>query len=464
MKLPVVYSVDLRQEKVEHDEAISQIKTESTPRGSQGWPHQSQQWPFGDRFQNLSYLGKGSYGIVYEARTLQSSDVAEFGRSMVALKKQTQVFRDVVRGKRILRELAILARLEHHCVMRLHDVFVFGGDPSIFDHLCFAMEIGDADLGSMLRKDLTLLPSQINTIFYNLLIGLKYIHSAGIYHWDLKPSNVLVMGDCTTKICDFGLARSAPVHSSVLASGRRVSRKPTRVLTGYVASRFYRAPEIVLCQRQCDEMVDVWSAGCIAAELTQMLEGVPFRSRGPLFPGTTCFPFSLTGCHFCLDTGTTRGPLFPGTTCLPFLDHWRDQDQMNVIFDTLGTPSETDIQKLERQDAQAYIRCFAPRVGCGLRERLPFAVAQMGIEMVEVIESMLCFTPCDRNSVDDVLNHKLFETIRQPSKETTAPGHIALEYDQDCELTREELQRAFAHEIRFFKSCQQEGASRTCDE
>jgi p38 MAP kinase len=88
---------------------------------------------------------------------------------------------------------------------------------------------------------------------------LKYVHSAGVVHRDLKPSNILVNENCDLKICDFGLARIQDPQ-----------------MTGYVSTRYYRAPEIMLTWQKYDVEVDIWSAGCIFAE---MLEGKP------LFPG-----------------------------------------------------------------------------------------------------------------------------------------------------------------------------------
>jgi serine/threonine protein kinase len=88
---------------------------------------------------------------------------------------------------------------------------------------------------------------------------LKYVHSAGVVHRDLKPSNILINENCDLKICDFGLARIQDPQ-----------------MTGYVSTRYYRAPEIMLTWQKYDVEVDIWSAGCIFAE---MLEGKP------LFPG-----------------------------------------------------------------------------------------------------------------------------------------------------------------------------------
>lgn len=99
----------------------------------------------------------------------------------------------------------------------------------------------------------------IFTFCFLLQRGLKYVHSAGVIHRDLKPSNILINDNCDLKICDFGLARVQETQ-----------------MTGYVSTRYYRAPEIMLTWRRYNEKVDIWSAGCIFAE---MLLG------RPIFPG-----------------------------------------------------------------------------------------------------------------------------------------------------------------------------------
>lgn len=117
-------------------------------------------------------------------------------------------------------------------------------------------------LGTDLHRLLTSRPLEkqfIQYFLYQILRGLKYVHSAGVVHRDLKPSNILVNENCDLKICDFGLARIQDPQ-----------------MTGYVSTRYYRAPEIMLTWQKYDVEVDIWSAGCIFAE---MLEGKP------LFPG-----------------------------------------------------------------------------------------------------------------------------------------------------------------------------------
>merc|ERR1719359_2522889 len=107
-------------------------------------------------------------------------------------------------------------------------------------------------------------------------------------------------------------------------------------------------------------MIDVWSVGCIYAELLGMLEGTHTADRGPLFPGASCFPLSPDHKHKTDYKYHTRGK----------------HDQLNMIFNLLGTPSEAEINCLEREDAKRYIKCFADREGTGLAEKFSRVAAE----------------------------------------------------------------------------------------
>merc|ERR1719217_803195 len=120
-----------------------------------------------------------------------------------------------------------------------------------------------------------------------------------------------------------------------------------RHLTTHVVTRWYRAPEVILLQKNYTDAIDIWSTGCIYAELLQMLPGMEFKDRGPIFPGSTCFPLSPDRKHKKDYRFHTRGK----------------QDQLNTIFDVIGTPTDVEVDRMEKDDAKRYLRLFDAREG-----------------------------------------------------------------------------------------------------
>merc|ERR1719440_1124223 len=153
-----------------------------------------------DNYEISQLIGSGAYGQVIEAFDHAKGE-------LVAVKRMGHLFKDLVDCKRILREVAILARLNHECIVQIYDMPP-PSDPTKFQELYMVMEICDSDMKKLIKANVTLSALHINTLLYNLLVGLKYLHSAGIYHRDLKPANCLVNQDCSVKICDFGLSRA----------------------------------------------------------------------------------------------------------------------------------------------------------------------------------------------------------------------------------------------------------------
>mmetsp|Transcript_40032 Transcript_40032/g.118709 ORF Transcript_40032/g.118709 Transcript_40032/m.118709 type:complete len:327 (+) Transcript_40032:2-982(+) len=311
------------------------------------------------------------------------------------------------------------------------------------------MEICDSDLKKLCRTDVTLTPLHINTLLYNLLVGLKYLHSAGIYHRDLKPANCLVNQDCAVKICDFGLSRAlgedhlekrvAPTRipssgdrpdedGQESLEGLRPHRQPRRHLTGHVVTRWYRAPELILLQENYTSAIDMWSVGCIYAELIGMLEGTRVEDRGPLFPGSSCFPLSPDHKHRTDYRYHTRGK----------------HDQLNMIFNLLGTPSEEHIQELERDDARRYILCFARRDGEGLAARF----SHVEPDAVDILSNLLRFSPKERLGVSQALEQPLFADIRDPQKERTSDVLISLDFEREPDLDESLLRKYICKEMQ----------------
>jgi len=399
------------------------------------------------RYEIREVIGSGAYGCVCEAYDQEMGE-------LVAVKRVGHLFRDLVDCKRILREVAILSRLQHDSLVQIYDI-PSPVNPQCFQELYIVMEICDSDMKKLCRADVTLSPLHINTLLYNMLVGLKYLHSAAIYHRDLKLANCLVNQNCSVKICDFGLSRAIgdekPQNSQELQqscptllgsenfSGRCTTFKGEPVkrhLTGHVVTRWYRAPELILLQDNYTEAIDIWSAGCIYAELLGMLDGTQFEDRGPLFPGASCFPLSPHREHENDYKYHTRGT----------------RDQLSVIFTLLGTPNDAELKEFAfNRDARRYIRCFAERKGQGIRSRMPHASR----DSIDILERMLQFNPDHRIKVEEALEHIIFyedtasgtPMIKEAHRETTAPKPVTLDFEQEHNLDEATLRHYFCKEI-----------------
>ncbi|CAK0815718.1 unnamed protein product, partial [Prorocentrum cordatum] len=388
-----------------------------------------------------SVVGSGSYGSVCEAKDKRNN-------RQVAIKRIGHLFDDLIDCKRILREIAIMRQLCHENVVQIYDI-VEPRNMKTFDELYMVMEICDSDLKKLCRTDVQLEPSHVHTLLYNLLVGIKYLHSAGIYHRDLKPANCLVNQDCSVKICDFGLSRAigeAARGTEELPNTPRgdnqdeAQKRPAvphtqrlkRNLTGHVVSRWYRAPELILLQENYTEAIDVWSVGCIYAELLGMLEGTAPQERGPLFPGTSCFPLSPSRRHETDYKYHTRGK----------------HDQLNMIFNLLGTPSDEEMDLLGhgREDAKRYLKCFAKRAGAGLQSKFP----HIHPDAIALLGGLLKFNPQDRINVDKALDDPVFAEMRDPVRETPSAHFISLDFDREPDLDESKLRQYFKLEIRKY--------------
>jgi len=226
----------------------------------------------------------------------------------------------------------------------------------------------------------------------------------------LKPANILLNEDCSLKICDFGLARivdSSQVaksnddgSSSDSSNPRNPEKKQqglTRQLTKHVVTRWYRAPELILIQPYTTA-VDIWSVGCIFAELLSMQEGsVPsYEDRVPLFPGGSCFPLSGDS-----DSKTSER-----------------LDQLSVIFGVIGSPSNEDVESIG--NANQYIKTLKKSPSKSVESMYPAADAQA----IDLLKKMLQFNPSTRCTADEALSHAFLEDVRQVEMEKNADGPL----------------------------------------
>uniref|UniRef100_A0A8C7I877 mitogen-activated protein kinase n=3 Tax=Oncorhynchus TaxID=8016 RepID=A0A8C7I877_ONCKI len=237
-------------------------------------------WEVPERYRDLKQVGTGAYGTVCSAVDFRTG-------TKVAIKKLHRPFQSELFAKRAYRELRLLKHMKHENVIGLVDVFTADLSLDRFHDFYLVMPFMGTDLGKLMKLQ-QLSEDKVQFLVYQMLKGLKYIHSAGIIHRDLKPGNLAVNQECELKILDFGLARQADSE-----------------MTGYVVTRWYRAPEVILSWMHYTQTVDIWSVGCIMAE---MLSGKP---------------------------------LFKGN------DHL---DQLTEIMKVTGTPTQEFITKLQSQD------------------------------------------------------------------------------------------------------------------
>ncbi|KAI9207783.1 kinase-like domain-containing protein [Polychytrium aggregatum] len=206
-----------------------------------------------DRYKTIAKIGEGAHGVVLKATFIETGEV-------VALKK-IPLTRPVEEGipNTILREIKALQQLNHQNVVKLREVFPSG--PSfvlVFEYML-------SDLSEVLRNSPSpLTEAQVKAYMLMLLKGIAYCHANNIMHRDLKPANLLISPTGVLKLADFGLAR---VHST---------ESIKRPYSHQVATRWYRAPELLYGARRYDVGVDLWAVGCIFGELL---------NHSPIFPG-----------------------------------------------------------------------------------------------------------------------------------------------------------------------------------
>ena len=186
------------------------------------------------KFEILQKLGKGAYGIVWKAVNKKTSKT-------VALKKVFEAFHNRTDAQRTFREVIILKQLDYKHIIKLLSVIKANNNRDLY----LEFEYMETDLHRVIKANI-LKDVHKPYIIYQLLCGLKYIHSGNIIHRDLKPSNLLIDSNCFIKIADFGLARS-------MGSDPGESNQ----MTEYVATRWYRAPEIILGSKRYTRAVDM---------------------------------------------------------------------------------------------------------------------------------------------------------------------------------------------------------------
>ncbi|XP_077049605.1 mitogen-activated protein kinase 12 [Siphateles boraxobius] len=318
-------------------------------------------WEVPERYKELKQVGTGAYGTVCYAFDRRTG-------AKVAIKKLHRPFQSDLFAKRAYRELRLLKHMKHDNVIGLLDVFTADLSLDRFHDFYLVMPFMATDLGKLMKMQ-RLSEDKVQYLVYQMLSGLKYIHAAGIIHRDLKPGNLAVNEECELKILDFGLARQTDSE-----------------MTGYVVTRWYRAPEVILSWMHYTQTVDIWSVGCIMAE---MLLGKP---------------------------------LFKGN------DHL---DQLMEIMKITGTPTKEFTDKLQSVDARSYITKLPKLKKKDLKALLPYVNPQA----INVLDSMLLLDPESRITAAEGLALPFFSDLHEPEEETEAPpyDHSLDEADQSVE-------------------------------
>lgn len=422
-------------------------------------------WNLPEQYQLKELLGAGAYGSVCEAWDQKQ-------QRCVAVKRIEGVFQDSEHCKRILREVAILSHLRHPNIVQIYDL----PKPSRldgFDVLYIVMERCDTDLRKVCYNKRGVSLRQARRLSYSLLLGCRYLHSAGVYHRDLKPANCLVNQDCSLKICDFNLARSVDQHSNLtvatpslcstaaptaapsptlasaslpertaIAQGNHKRFQLHRSLTTNVATRWYRPPEVIL-QLDYSEAMDVWSAGCIIGELFLALnEGGRQPKQGALFPGDKDPLLSVTPATSSVGAPEGQPTATPAPVAQP-------GDQLDVIFDVLGTPCPA-APHLQSELAQEQVRRYPARQGRGLRAKIPNEATEDGLKLVEW---MVRLRPEERPSMAEALQHPFFSLVRRSSiAEKIETGKVDLGFDESAlEESASMIPHHLQQEIEAFK-------------
>ncbi|RMB96741.1 hypothetical protein DUI87_26807 [Hirundo rustica rustica] len=292
----------------------------------------------------------------------------------VAVKKLSRPFQNQTHAKRAYRELVLLKCVNHKNIISLLNVFTPQKSLEEFQDVYLVMELMDANLCQVIHMELD--HERMSYLLYQMLCGIKHLHSAGIIHRDLKPSNIVVKSDCTLKILDFGLARTACTNF---------------MMTPYVVTRYYRAPEVILGMGY-KENVDIWSVGCIMGELVK-------------------------GCV-----------IFQGT------DHI---DQWNKVIEQLGTPSADFMKKLQ-PTVRNYVENRPKYPGIKFEELFPDWIFPSESDRDklktsqarDLLSKMLVVDPDKRISVDEALRHPYITVWYDPAEAEAPPPQI---YDAQLE-------------------------------
>ncbi|KAJ3120058.1 cyclin-dependent serine/threonine protein kinase [Nowakowskiella sp. JEL0407] len=292
-----------------------------------------------EKYQKIEKLGEGTYGIVYKAQNRENGEFVALKRLILKIRLDNE---EEGVPCTAIREISLLKELKHPNIVRLYDVI------HTEKKLTMVFEYLDSDLKKFLDSIAgNIEPQTIKILMYQLLKGIEFCHNNRVLHRDLKPQNLLINKKLELKLADFGLARAFGI--------------PVRSYSHEVVTLWYRAPDVLLGSRQYSTSIDLWSAGCILAEMA---------SGRPLFAGSS------------------------------------NSDQLVRIFKILGTPNETIWPRITELPE------YKPNFPVHPKVPLETIVPKLDANGYDLLEKMLQYQPEKRLSAQNCLLHPYFDGIR----------------------------------------------------
>ncbi|KAK2855353.1 hypothetical protein Q7C36_007222 [Tachysurus vachellii] len=320
------------------------------------------------KYEKLEKIGEGTYGTVFKAKNRETHEI-------VALKRVRLDDDDEGVPSSALREICLLKELKHKNIVRLHDVL--HSDKK----LTLVFEYCDQDLKKYFDScngDLD--PETVKSFMYQLLKGLAFCHSRNVLHRDLKPQNLLINRNGELKLADFGLARAFGI--------------PVRCYSAEVVTLWYRPPDVLFGAKLYSTSIDMWSAGCIFAELA--------NAGRPLFPGND------------VDDQLKRIFRYPSdfTLAYVYISYVTGFGLFNTFFNPLitllGTPTEEQWQTMTK------LPDYKPYPMYPATTSLVNVVPKLSSTGRDLLQNLLKCNPVQRISAEEALQHPYFADFCPP--------------------------------------------------